>query len=161
MSRRAATWLVAAATGCGATSPASAPAGAAIGVGPPEVAWSELTRAQQADFMGRVVLPRFATMFQAFDAHAFDKVQCVTCHGPGAEDRTFKMPNPALYVLPETQQDFDRLFRTKRRWMRLMQQVDRDMELTLGLKPFDPATASPGWSGCYSCHTHRPGGQAE
>ncbi len=48
--------------------------------------------------------------------------------------------------------------------MMFMQQVERDMASTLGLDPFDPSESNApgrGWAGCYSCHTHRPGGQAE
>ena len=39
-------------------------------------------------------------VFQAYDAKAYAKFTCATCHGDGATDGKFKMPNAKLPKLP-------------------------------------------------------------
>src|ERR1051326_4110926 len=62
-------------------------------VGPPQVAWKDMTEKQRGRYMGKVVMPKMKPLFQQFDPKGFEKFECETCHGKGAEDHTFKMPN--------------------------------------------------------------------
>ena len=148
--------LVLVAAACGGSTPPAKPAPL---VGPPQVAWKDLSGQQRARFMAKVVMPKFAPRFHAFDAKTFEKFACVTCHGPGVADHTYQLPNPELYVLPETIEEFKQLFVDKPEWMHFMTELERDMATTLGMQPADPAHPQAGWSGCYTCHSHRPGGQ--
>jgi hypothetical protein len=52
--------------------------------------------------MTTVVEPRMATLFQQFDAQRFGDFGCRTCHGTGADDGSFAMPNPELPKLDPT-----------------------------------------------------------
>jgi hypothetical protein len=156
--------LVAAA--CGGSSPKTETAGGSAAaedtgpvVGPPDVPWDKLTHDQQARFMAKVVMPKFKPMFQQFDAKLFADFKCKTCHGKGAADHTFKMPNPDIYVLPEAPADFQKLAQDKPEFMKFMPEVSHAMAETLGMKPFDPAAPDPSQFGCGGCHTHKPGGQ--
>jgi cytochrome c553 len=126
-------------------------------LGPPHQPWDTLTPAQQQRFMTKVVLPKFKAMFQDFDAQKFATVKCVTCHGPGVDNGTFKLPNPKLYILPESKEDFEKLAATKRNWMDFMKLVEDLMATTMGMR--QNGSDDPGWHACYTCHTHRPGGQ--
>jgi hypothetical protein len=138
------------------TSTVGEPIGSPV-LGPPHQAWAELTPVQQQRFMTKVVLPKFRGMFQDFDTKVFATVKSVTCHGPGVDDGKFKLPNPKLYVLPDSKEDFDKLTAKKRNWMDFMKLVEDRMATTLGMR--QNGADDPDWHGCYSCHTHRPGGQ--
>jgi len=130
-------------------------------VGPPDVAWKDMTHEQQAKFMGEVVMPKFKPMFQSFDPKAFAEFNCHTCHGKGSVDKTFKMPNPDIYVLPEAPEDFQKLGAQKPGWMKLMPQVEEEMAKTLGMPAYNPAAPDPSQFGCYGCHTHKAGGAGD
>ena len=58
--------------------------------------WPEMNDKERAEHMGAVVLPRMKALFQEFDGERFADFSCGTCHGPGAEDGSFEMPNPGL-----------------------------------------------------------------
>ncbi len=128
-------------------------------VGPPAVAWKDMTHEQQAKFMEAVVVPKFKPMFQEFDGKTFAEFNCKTCHGEaGVKGKTFKMPNPDIFVLPEVPDDFKKLAADKPEWMKFMPKVEEEMAKTLGLPPYNPAAPDPGQFGCFGCHTHKPGG---
>jgi len=61
--------------------------------------WPEMTGDERAAHMHEVVAPAMRTAFQAHDAQRFADFGCKTCHGPGEQDGTFAMPNPALPYL--------------------------------------------------------------
>ena len=155
-----------AAAACGGSSPqtqtpatgGSAEADTGPVVGPPDVPWDKLTHEQQAKFMAKVVMPKFKPMFQQFDPKGFADFKCKTCHGKGAEDHTFKMPNPEIFVLPEAPADFQKLGQDKPDWMKFMPEVEKTMAETLGIPPYNPAAPDPSQFGCFGCHTHKPGG---
>jgi hypothetical protein len=111
--------------------------------------------------MKAVVLPKFKTMFQTFDAKTFDNFDCATCHGEGVKNHKFEMPNPGIFVLPEAPDDFKKLAEKKPEWMKFMPKVEEEMATTLGLAPFNPAAPDPSQFGCFGCHTHKPGGQTD
>jgi hypothetical protein len=138
------------------TSTVGEPTGSPV-LGPPHQPWSELTAEQRARFMTKVVLPQFKSMFQDFDGQVFAQVKCVTCHGAGVDNHTFLMPNPKLYILPESADDFAKLSVNKRNWMDFMKLVEDRMAKTLDLR--HGSADDPDWHACYACHTHRPGGQ--
>ena len=127
-------------------------------VGPPQVAWKDMTKEQRGKFMAKVVMPKFKPMFQEFDPKGFAKFECETCHGEAAKNHTFKMPNPDIFVLPEAPADFQKLAQEKPDWMKFMPKVEEEMAKTLGLPAYDPKAPSPDQFGCYGCHTHKPGG---
>ncbi|HEY4240485.1 MAG TPA: hypothetical protein VGM88_11755 [Kofleriaceae bacterium] len=161
MKRLAFTLLLAAA--CGGSAPATSttpPADNGPVVGPPQVAWKDMNKEQMAKFMDAVVVPKFKPIFQQFDPKGFAEFGCKTCHGEAAvKDKTFKMPNPDIFVLPEAEADFGKIMEKKPDWMKFMGGVEEEMAKTLNLPPFDPKSENhEGQFGCYGCHTHKPGG---
>ena len=112
-----------------------------------------MTRHERGRYMGEVVLPQMKTLFQSFDAQHFAVVDCATCHGPGAEDRTFRMPNEALPRLPDNAAGFQALAREKPEWMRFMaEQVRPQMAALLGKEEIDMRNPKPDAFGCRNCH---------
>jgi hypothetical protein len=124
-------------------------------VGPPQVAWKDMTKQQRGKYMRAVVIPKFKELFTAFDAKHFAKVECATCHGQGAPDRGFKMPNPDLYVLPGSQAEWGALMKEKPEWLKFMsEKVKPVMATLLGKEEFDPQNPNkPDTLGCHACHT--------
>jgi hypothetical protein len=134
--------------------PAAPPPAAGDVVGPPQVAWKEMTKEQKGKFMKSVVVPKMKPLFTSFDAEFFPKVDCATCHGKDAKARGFKMPNPELYVLPGTPAEFAEVAQKKPKWVKFMAEtVKPQMAALLGLPEFDPKNAQPGTMGCHNCHT--------
>lgn len=122
-------------------------------VGPPEVAWKDMTHEQRGTYMKKVVQPRMAQVFRAFDPEEFKEFRCATCHGKDAKERDFKMPNPHLKELPTTEEGFQELMQKKPEWMKFMgQQVKPEMAKLLGLPEYDPKNPQPGQFGCGACH---------
>lgn len=152
--------IIALVAACGSSSkPTTTPTEPEKVVGPPTVAWKDMTHEQQAKFMDAVVVPKFKPMFQQFDAKTFAEFNCKTCHAEAVvKDKTFKMPNPDIFVLPEVPDDFKKLAAEKPEWMKFMPKVEEEMAQTLGLPPYNPAAPDPGQFGCFGCHTHKPGG---
>jgi cytochrome c553 len=58
--------------------------------------WSEMDDDERMAHMGAVVMPRLQAVFQEHDPERFATFGCVTCHGNGARDGNFEMPNPDL-----------------------------------------------------------------
>ena len=105
-------------------------------------------------FMREVVVPNMKEKFQAFDKKKFEKFNCGTCHGAGAADGSFKMPNPQIAALPATKEGFEDLAKKKGEWMKFMGTVVKpEMAKLLGEKEMDPANMAAGGFGCMACHT--------
>jgi len=118
----------------------------------PERPWKEMTHDERLDHMKRVVHPNMKPVFQSFDSAHFADFTCVTCHGSGAEDESFRMPNPGLPRLPGAPDGFERLLAEKPDVVAFMANgVVPAMAAMLGEKPYDPQTHSG--FGCFRCHT--------
>jgi len=72
-----------------------------VGVAPgaPGVPWSRKSFEQRMEFMGLTFHPRMRELFREYDAAAYDKLRCQTCHGEDMEARRFAMP-ATLQPLP-------------------------------------------------------------
>jgi cytochrome c553 len=141
------------------TAPAAAPAAGAKVVGPPEVAWKDMTADQRTKFMKAVVTPKMRKVFQEFDAEKFKKVDCSTCHGKNAKEKKFKMPNPDADIapLPPTPEAYKAALEKKPTWPKwskfMGETVEPQVAAMLGKPVFDPKKPDPTAFGCIACHT--------
>jgi hypothetical protein len=133
----------------------AAPAPGATGSALP-APWKDLTKQQRGKYMKEVVFPRMKDLFTAFDPDIFAGFSCSTCHGAGAKDHSFTMPNPDIFVLPSTPAEFAPLMQKKPKWVKFMSEtVTPQMAALLGMKQYDPADPRPDTFGCLACHTAR------
>lgn len=140
-------------TGSCATQSSATKAEEAV-VGPPDVSWKNMTKKQKGKFMKAKVMPHMEKLFQEFDAKEFAKFECATCHGEGAKEETFKMPNKDIEILPATSEGFGKLMNEKPEWMKFMgEKVKPQMAELLGLESFNPKDPKPGAFSCTNCHT--------
>ncbi len=126
-------------------------------VGPPDVAWKDMTAKQRGKFMKDVVVPKMKPTFQEFDAKAFKEFNCATCHGKDPKAVKFKMPTPDIHPLPGTEAKFMAALKTEPTWPKwtefMSKKVEPQMAALLGLPMFDPKKPSPDAFGCNRCHT--------
>jgi hypothetical protein len=117
--------------------------------------YKDLDKKGRAQLMKQYVLPKAKELFASFDPK-FGDVTCKTCHGDGAENHTFKMPNPKIKQLPGTEEAFMTWVKQnpeEGKWAGFMaQQLEPAMGHILGVKPFDPRTKTGDFS-CFGCHT--------
>jgi hypothetical protein len=117
----------------------------------PDVAWKDKTREQREAHMRSAVHPFMSAMFAGFDRERFAVVECRTCHGSGAADGTYRMPNPDLPRLPGASDGFERLMAEKEQITTFMANaVVPAMASMLGEKPYGPD--APDGFGCFRCH---------
>ena len=119
-----------------------------------KVDWEHLSLAEKKKYMKATVLPEMKKAFQAYDAKSFQKFNCATCHGDGATDGKFKMPNPKLPKLPSPtdRAGFIALQQKKPDAAKFMGTVVKPkMAELLGVPEWTPKT--PAGFGCYQCHT--------
>lgn len=62
--------------------------------------YNHMTVEQKNFYMTTVVLPTMSAKFKDFDGETYANFSCGTCHGTGATDGTYSMPNADLYELP-------------------------------------------------------------
>ena len=143
----------------GAGSALAADAGAPAAKAPPaapakKIDWEHMSEADKKKYMKSTVLPAMKKEFQTFDAKTYKKFNCATCHGEGATDGKFKMPNAKLPKLPQPtdRAGFMALQQKKPDAVKFMGTVVKPkMAELLGLAEWTPAT--PTGFGCYQCHT--------
>jgi mono/diheme cytochrome c family protein len=122
-------------------------------VKPAEDTFIERPKTEKLEIMKTKVMPAMAKAFKAQDGKRFAKFNCKTCHGKGAADESFKMPNPDLPKL-----DFEALHSGKLEpkvaaMAEFMEKtVEPDVANILGLTKFDPAHRELGGFGCLACH---------
>lgn len=136
-----ATLLLSACVGRSTSDEASAPA----------KPWKDQDHDERMLTMKNVVHPAMKAEFVKWDPKEFSGMTCATCHGPGAKDKTFKMPNPKLPKLPATEAEFEKLKEENPCAVHFMMEiVVPRMADFVGEKPFDPKTHE-GFS-CFRCH---------
>jgi hypothetical protein len=119
--------------------------------------WEHMTVPQKKKFMKTTVLPEAKKIFAAFDPKTYKRVTCGTCHGDGADEGTFKMPNPKLPKLPKptSRADFVELQKKKPDAVKFMGTVVKPtMAKLLNLPEWSPDHTNG--FGCYHCHTKEP-----
>ncbi|AKF05117.1 hypothetical protein [Sandaracinus amylolyticus] len=138
---------------CGASSAAPTAPTPTEAAGPPRP-WAELSRDERAAHMAREVLPRMTDLFVAYDPSRYDAFTCATCHGEGAREREYAMPNPALLPLwPTGTEGQHQTVRDHPEGVRFMySRVMPAMQALLGAPEFDASTGE-GFS-CFACHPH-------
>lgn len=105
---------------------------------------------ERMSFMKKVVFPEMSQLFDSGgeEEHEFG---CKTCHGPGAAQGNFKMPNPALPKLDPSDGFADEKKAKPEAVKFMMEQVVPKMAELLGEPVYDPATHEG--FGCFECHT--------
>jgi len=97
-------------------------------------------------------MPKMKQVFQDFDGTKYADFKCTVCHGAGAKDGSFKMPNPDLPKIPGTLAAFKPYAAKHQKMVEFMgKQVSPTVASLLGEQPFDPKTKSG--FGCMECHT--------
>ncbi|RMH40909.1 MAG: hypothetical protein D6689_12275 [Deltaproteobacteria bacterium] len=113
-----------------------------------------MDRRERLDVMKTLVMPRMAEAFRAFDPDRYAKPTCLTCHGDGAVDGTFAMPNPELPALDFGAGWPDYAARHPRVVAFMKDVVKPEMARLLGLPEW--TEAEPAGFGCWSCHPRGP-----
>jgi cytochrome c553 len=125
-------------------------------VGPPAVAWKQMTYAQKKAYMKAAVMPKMKTVFQEFDAKKFKAFTCVTCHGEDGAERKFKMPSNDIKPLPNTPEAFQAKMKTEPDWPKwtkfMAEKVEPAMGTLLDVPVFDPKKPVEGAFSCNACH---------
>jgi cytochrome c553 len=125
-------------------------------VGPPQVAWKDMTFEQKKAYMKDAVTPTMKPIFKAFDAKKFKTVTCATCHGEDGADRKFKMPSNDIHPLPNTKEGFEAKLKTEPTWPKwtefMAQKVEPAMGKLLDIPVFNPNKPVEGAFGCNRCH---------
>lgn len=124
---------------------------ATSGSGAPAVNWAAMSKEQRKDYMKTVVMPQMKQTFIAFNGDRYKSMNCITCHGEGAMDGKFTMPNPKLPKLPNSPDGFQKLMTAKPAVMQFMaMKVKPQMAQLLGMPEFTPENKSG--FGCFACH---------
>jgi hypothetical protein len=128
----------------------SAAAVAAPTTGP--INWDSMSKQQRGAYMKEVVMPKMKEVFVAFDAKKYGDMKCNTCHGSGATNGSFAMPNPELPKLPSDMSKFKEWAAKKPQMTEFMlKHVKPEMAKLLNEPEYDPATKKG--FGCGECHT--------
>jgi hypothetical protein len=126
-------------------------------VGPPDVAWKDMTKDQKMKYMKAVVTPKMKPVFQGFDAENFKQFGCATCHGKDPKSREFKMPGPDVHALPGTPAAFQAAMKVNASWSKwvpfMRDKIEPQMAALLGQPLFDFKKPEAGGFSCKNCHT--------
>ena len=134
----------------------AAPAASESAAAAPEpagpITWDAMSKEQRGAYMKQVVLPKMKEVFVAFDAKKYGDMKCNTCHGSGAINGSFTMPNPELPKLPSDMSKFKEWAAKKPQMTEFMlKHVKPEMAKLLNEPEYDPATKTG--FGCGACHT--------
>jgi mono/diheme cytochrome c family protein len=125
-------------------------------VGPPEVAWKDMTFEQKKLYMKKAVVPTMKSVFQAFDGKKFKTFNCQTCHGDDGAERKYKMPSNDTHPLPGTPAAFEAKMKVEPTWPKyaefMSQKVEPAMGKLLAIPVFDPKKPVEGALSCANCH---------
>lgn len=125
---------------------------------PKDMPFKDMNLAQKTAFMKEVVMPRSKELFVAFDPK-FQDMNCKTCHGDGADDGSFAMPNPKIRPLPSSEEAFMAWMQKEPdmgKWAGFMaQKLTPAMADMLKMTIHNPKTGQ-GEFGCTACHTLQP-----
>nr|HEX4313642.1 hypothetical protein [Kofleriaceae bacterium] len=120
-------------------------------VGDSTTGWTTWSHDQKLAYMEHTVLPAEREVFARFEPVRFASMTCETCHGQGARDGSYKMPNPDLPHLVGGKGGFEELYAKQPETLRFMQKVVvPETAKLLGYPPFD-MEKHVGFS-CYQCH---------
>jgi hypothetical protein len=134
------------------SAPAASAASAATQPGPGD--WDKWTHEQKLAWMKAGVMPKMHDLFAGFDGSRYGAMTCKTCHGAGATDGKFTMPNADLPKLDPSPAGFADLAKTKAKTFDfMMKQVVPTMASLVGEQPYDMKTNSG--FGCFECHTKK------
>ena len=128
------------------TSSSQPPATAAL----PDVPFDKLDQDQREQFMKQKVMPAMKVVFQKRDPQKFAKFTCETCHGEGAAQGHFDMPNPKLpkLVVKELMAGTSQYKKEDLEWMG--KEVKPTMAKILQMPEWTPD--NPKGFGCNGCH---------
>jgi hypothetical protein len=125
-------------------------------VGPPQVAWKDMTYAQKKAYMKEAVMPAMKPVFQTFDAKKFKTFECQTCHGQDGPDRKYKMPSNDIQPLPNSKEGFEAKLKTEPTWPKWTEFMGKKVEPAMGklldVSVFDPQKPVKGAFSCNACH---------
>ncbi len=130
----------------------SAPAPQAGPPGPGE--WDKWSHDQKLAYMKSTVMGKEKALFSGYDSGKYGDMKCKTCHGAGAAEGKFKMPNPELPKLDLSPEGFKKLAKKSPKMLDFMsKQVVPQTAALLGEQPYDPKTKIG--FGCLECHTKK------
>jgi hypothetical protein len=123
-------------------------------VGANSMGWPTWSRDRKFAYMRDTVLPAEKAIFARFEPLRFASLSCETCHGQGARDGTYRMPNPDLPHLDGGRNGFQELLDKQPETLRFMQKVVApETARLLGYAEFD-MEKHVGFS-CYQCHVRQ------
>lgn len=131
---------------------ASTSAAAGPPAAPKDGEWATWSHDQKMAYMKSAVMPKMGGLFHDFDGKRYAETKCTLCHGSGAKDGSFKMPNPELPKLDLSPAGIKAMHEKKAAIAEFMgKQVVPAMAELLGEPPFDMQTHKG--FGCTGCHT--------
>jgi hypothetical protein len=113
--------------------------------------WPSWSHEKKLAYMKEKVMPAEREIFARFMPLRFASMTCETCHGAGARDGSYKMPNPDLPRITGGKGGFTEMIAKEPEVIRFMQQdVGPETGKLLGYPVFD-MEKHVGFS-CYQCH---------
>jgi hypothetical protein len=138
--------------GCGASSPEPKqhPEPHFTPTGP----WTTMSHDQKLAYMKSYVLPTEQGLFSTFDSARYGTFDCKSCHGRGADDGSYRMPNPDLPKVAGGSEYYRVLAAKDPKMLSFMSKtVVPETAKVLGVQPFDMESHT-GFS-CYQRHTKK------
>ena len=143
--------VVAVVTACGGERPPPVSPSTSTDAPSPPASWDALSHEQKRAYMQKAVLPKMGALLHEYDAKRFAAPTCATCHGAGAKDGSFKMPNAELPKLSLEGNFKKHRDRDPAVVDFMINKVTPQMAALVGEHPYDAKTQQ-GFS-CFECHT--------